>query len=137
MTPNYNLLTDKQKQELCNAIMQQYFAYEPLEIPPMTEKPMTINEYLKAEYEKHPERWVVEFWAKDREAWLQSPFQVTDRQWGSEYVFYRLRPAVPEGLPALPDAAYCYRPDKPGAAYGEGPVTNNFGLTQHLTVIIP
>ena len=74
---------------------------------------MTNNGYLKAEYERHPERWVIERYSGLCWVPLQRPSWC---HWLPE-THYRLRPVVPEGLPALPDAAYCYGPDKPGAVF--------------------
>ena len=71
------------------------------------------HDYLKAEYERHPERWAIERYSGI--CWV--PIKVPKACLWLSGTRYRLRPVVPDSLPALPDAAYCYGPDKPGAVF--------------------
>lgn len=71
------------------------------------------NEWLKALYEAMgPECFVPQYFGKQDRKWNDC---VSNRpSWSSAYK-YRLKPIVPDGCEPIPEAAYCYGPDRRGA----------------------
>ena len=73
---------------------------------------MTNNEFLKDLYERHPWAFIPE-----GGTWGGSTFYPSSIEHAQ-----RLRPFVPEHCEPVPDEAYAYGPDKPGAVFVQGPL---------------